>query len=130
MSMKVCEYTYNEYLLTFVEKHIMPSGLIPPISSGPSLQCNTLFLVMQVLWISLEDGSWGSWHGQLVSCYNHPSRKHTATTTGKLGVKRSEAEAGHWAISMQTRALAGSKTATTPCKEHAHNLSVLLLNAL
>jgi len=35
----------------------------------------------------------------IISAYFHPTKKHTATTVGKLGEKRSEAAAGEWAIS-------------------------------
>lgn len=38
-----------------------------------------------------------------MSAYYHPTKKHSATTEGKLGLKKSVAEAGEWAISIQTR---------------------------
>lgn len=62
------------------------------------------------VFISSLDGNWSSWHGQVVACYYHPTRPHTATTVGKLGTKQSKAEAGSWAISIQTRAMFGNKT--------------------
>jgi hypothetical protein len=61
-------------------------------------------------WISFLNGNWGSYNGKLISCFYHPTRRHTAATDGKLGVKRSVAEAGHWACSVQTRALWKNKT--------------------
>lgn len=61
------------------------------------------------VWISSSDGSWGTWEGMVVSCYYHPTKTHSATTVGKLGTKRSEAAAGTWAISKQTRGLGGNK---------------------
>ena len=45
----------------------------------------------------------------MLSAYYHPSKKHTATTVGKLGTKQSVAEGGHWAVSLQTRGLGGNK---------------------
>eukprot|EP01121_Diplochlamys_sp_Union-15-3_P004125 TRINITY_DN14103_c0_g1_i1.p1 TRINITY_DN14103_c0_g1~~TRINITY_DN14103_c0_g1_i1.p1 ORF type:complete len:110 (+),score=18.16 TRINITY_DN14103_c0_g1_i1:39-368(+) len=61
-------------------------------------------------WISISDGKFGTWKGHVISLYYHPEKKHTATTVGKLGTKKSEANAGHWAISVQTRAISGNKT--------------------
>ena len=61
------------------------------------------------LWITSLDGKFGTWKGMVVSAYYHPTKKHTATTEGKLGVKRSVAEPGQWAISTQTRGLFGNK---------------------
>jgi len=61
-------------------------------------------------WLSHVDGNLPTWKGQVISCYFHPSKPHSATTIGKLGTKRSEASAGHWAISVQTRGLTGNKT--------------------
>ena len=46
------------------------------------------------LWLTYVDGNWLSSSGQMCSAYYHPTKKHTATTIGKLGTKRSEAEAG------------------------------------
>jgi hypothetical protein len=61
------------------------------------------------LWITSLDGTWGSWEGQVVSLYYHPSKTHTATTVGRLGEKRSTAGPGQWAISYQTRGAFGNK---------------------
>ena len=61
-------------------------------------------------WISRVTGHYGFWNGEVVSAYYHPTREHTATTVGKLGTKRSYASAGHWAISVQTKAGWGNKT--------------------
>jgi hypothetical protein len=61
-------------------------------------------------WISFLNGNWGSWDGILISCFYHPTKTHTATTDGKLGVKTSVAEACHWACSVQTRGLWNNKT--------------------
>ena len=36
------------------------------------------------IWITAVEGRWGSYNGQVVSCYYHPSKEHTATTVGKL----------------------------------------------
>ena len=60
-------------------------------------------------WITHVDGTLGLWNGQVVSLYYHPSSKHTATTVGKLGEKKSVTNGGHWAISHQTKALVGNK---------------------
>lgn len=56
-------------------------------------------------WITYLDGTWGTYDGKVISMYYHPTRKHTATTRGKLDMKRSVANGGHWAISHQTRDL-------------------------
>ncbi|KAH0787819.1 hypothetical protein GPJ56_008168 [Histomonas meleagridis] len=61
------------------------------------------------LWITSLDGTWGTWDGKVISIYYHSYNRHSATTVGKLGFKRSVAEAGHWAVSIQTRALGGNK---------------------
>lgn len=61
------------------------------------------------VWISHLEGTWGTWSGTLLSAYYHPSKSHSASTDGKLGVKRSVAAAGHWAVSQQTKGLAGNK---------------------
>jgi len=61
------------------------------------------------LWITNLEGKYGSWKGMVVSCYYHPTKRHSATTVGKLGEKRSEASAGQWAISVQTKGLFGNK---------------------
>ena len=61
-------------------------------------------------WISKLDGDYLSWKGELISCYYHPTRKHTASTEGKLGLKVSEAGPSQWAVSKQTRAMFGNKT--------------------
>lgn len=61
------------------------------------------------VWITALDGRWGSYNGQVVSCYYHPSKHHTATTEGRLGTKKSQAAGGHWAISAQTRAMFGNR---------------------
>eukprot|EP00730_Choanoeca_flexa_P010233 TRINITY_DN17227_c0_g1_i1.p1 TRINITY_DN17227_c0_g1~~TRINITY_DN17227_c0_g1_i1.p1 ORF type:complete len:112 (+),score=17.28 TRINITY_DN17227_c0_g1_i1:40-375(+) len=61
------------------------------------------------VWISATDGNWGTWSGMVLSAYYHPSKQHTATTTGKMGVKQSTAAAGQWAISHQSRSLMGNK---------------------
>lgn len=62
------------------------------------------------IWISIVDGTWGSWKGQVVSLYYHPTYPHTATTEGKLGMHRSHAAPGKWAISIQTKAMWGNKS--------------------
>ena len=36
-------------------------------------------------WISFSDGLTAGWSGQVISAYYHPSKKHSATTKGKLG---------------------------------------------
>lgn len=60
-------------------------------------------------WITAVDGKWGSWKGQVVSCFYHPTCTHSSTTVGKLGTKKSQASAGHWAISYQSKAFWGNK---------------------
>jgi lactococcin 972 family bacteriocin len=58
-------------------------------------------------WISyVEPGL----YGRVISCYYHPKRRHTATTVGKLGMRRSVANAGHWATSVQTKRWRGNRT--------------------
>ena len=42
-------------------------------------------------WVTSVNGSWGSYEGQILSAYFHPTKTHTASTEGKLGVKRSTA---------------------------------------
>lgn len=78
-----------------------------------SLQSSPSFQISQphegAIWISCQDGKWGTWEGQVLSAYYHPTRSHTATTVGRLGQKQSQAAAGRWAISVQTRAIAGNK---------------------
>lgn len=60
-------------------------------------------------WITVVDGTWLTHDGIVVSAYYHPSRPHTATTIGKLGTKKSAANAGQWAVSWQTKAAYGNK---------------------
>ncbi len=60
-------------------------------------------------WVTTLEGKYGSWNGQVVSCYYHPTKSHTATTVGKLGEKRSAAGPGKWAISVQTKGMTGNK---------------------
>ncbi|CAD8113429.1 unnamed protein product [Paramecium primaurelia] len=62
------------------------------------------------IWISYLDGSYFLHNGQVVSLFYHPTRKHTATTIGKLGKKQSVADAGQWAYSIQTKGAYGNKT--------------------
>lgn len=61
------------------------------------------------MWISILEGNYGKWQGQVVSCYYHPTKDHTATTIGKLGTKRSEAPAGVWAVSFQPKSMYGNR---------------------
>jgi hypothetical protein len=61
------------------------------------------------VWITNLNGGWLNYNGQVISCYYHPTKTHTASTKGKLGLKRSTASPGEWAISIQTRALFGNK---------------------
>lgn len=60
-------------------------------------------------WISCVDGTWLFKDGTVYSAYYHPTKAHRATTVGALGTKRSEAKAGKWAISAQTKAAYGNK---------------------
>lgn len=46
------------------------------------------------IWITSVEGPWLSHNGFVVSAYFHPSRPHTASTIGKLGTKKSAANAG------------------------------------
>ena len=62
------------------------------IASAPSFQISQPHV--GAIWFSFSDSPVSAWSGQLVSAYYHPSRKHTATTVGKLGEKRSVADAG------------------------------------
>jgi hypothetical protein len=65
--------------------------------------------------VSSLNGSWGTYSGQLLAAYYHPTCVHRASTTGKLGLKRSVAGAGVWAVSMQTRGLWGNKSNYLTC---------------
>jgi hypothetical protein len=60
-------------------------------------------------WISCVDGTWGFKDGTVFSAYFHPTKEHRATTVGALGQKRSQAKAGTWAVSMQTKGAALNK---------------------
>lgn len=62
------------------------------------------------VWISTLDGTWFRNNGEVCSMYYHPTSQHTATTVGKLGQKRSVANAGEWAVSRQTKTMFGNKT--------------------
>ena len=44
------------------------------------------------IWFSFTDSQAAGWKGLVVSAYNHPTRKHYATTTGKSGTIKVEAE--------------------------------------
>lgn len=61
------------------------------------------------VWISIVEGSHLSLNGRVASLYYHPTKQHSASTTGSLGIKRSVAEAGSWAISFQSKAMMGNK---------------------
>uniref|UniRef100_A0A0G4HFR4 Uncharacterized protein n=1 Tax=Chromera velia CCMP2878 TaxID=1169474 RepID=A0A0G4HFR4_9ALVE len=61
------------------------------------------------VWISVLDGQWGTWKGQLMSAYYHPEKGHSATSVGRLGKKKSVEAAGVWAVSLQPRAMFGNK---------------------
>ena len=45
-------------------------------------------------WLSWSDGLATGWKGQVISAYYHPTKTHTASTKGKLGLKRSVAKGG------------------------------------
>ena len=45
-------------------------------------------------WFSWTDGYWSLFAGTVLSAYRHPTKKHSATTVGKLGQKKSEAGPG------------------------------------
>lgn len=51
------------------------------------------------VWITYLNGNILLRNGKVVSLFYHPNKKHTATTIGKLGQKRSEAGPGCWALS-------------------------------
>lgn len=61
------------------------------------------------MWLTSVNGDWGTYGGQVMSAFYHPTKTHSATTVGKLGQKRSVANKGEWAISIQTKALFGNK---------------------
>lgn len=46
------------------------------------------------LFVSEMSGPWMSYNGTVISAFYHPTKRHTATTVGKNGTKRSVAEAG------------------------------------
>jgi hypothetical protein len=56
------------------------------------------------LWISHSDGI-SNLGGMVVSSYYHPTKRHSATTIGKLGTQTSYAEAGEWAVSTQSKCM-------------------------
>ena len=62
------------------------------------------------VWISILKGTWGTRNNKIYSLYYHPTKEHTATTTGRLGQKRSYAAANKWAVSIQTKGMWGNKT--------------------
>ena len=66
-------------------------------------------------WVSHVHGSWGTWSGEVMSCFFHPTNVHSATTKGRLGTKKSEAAGGTWACSVQTRAMWGNKAHYSGC---------------
>jgi len=80
---------------------------IQELANSPSTQVSQPQI--DAVWISVVNGTWGTWSGQVISAYYHPSRDHTATTKGRVGEKRSVAAGGHWAVSAQTRALWGNE---------------------
>lgn len=57
----------------------------------------------------MVDGKWFTHDGHVLSAYFHPTKKHSATTIGVLGQKKSIAGPGEWAISIQTRGAFGNK---------------------
>jgi major intracellular serine protease len=59
--------------------------------------------------ITSQNANWGSFSGQVISCYFNADRNHYATTEGRTGVKRVNAGPGHWAISYQTRGMITNK---------------------
>lgn len=65
--------------------------------------------VLDSYWFSYLDGTYGTYNGILVSYFYHPTKAHSATTDGKLGVKKSVARGGDWACSKQTRGLIKNK---------------------
>jgi hypothetical protein len=56
------------------------------------------------MWISHSDAIIKP-GGLVVSSYYHPTKKHSATTIGKLGTQTSYAEAGEWAVSIQSKTI-------------------------
>jgi len=77
------------------------------------LNANSVVISQPVLgsyWFSYVGGRLGSYNGRLISCFYHPTRRHSATTAGKLGVQPSVAGPGSWACSQQTRGLFNNKT--------------------
>ncbi|KAM3145496.1 hypothetical protein pb186bvf_002270 [Paramecium bursaria] len=59
------------------------------------------------MWFSFADSQAPGWKGLVVSAYNHPTRKHYATTIGKSGTIVAEAEQGQWAVSKQVSGTQG-----------------------
>ena len=57
--------------------------------------------------VSYTGGGWFGLGGKLISAYYHPTCVHRASTKGKLGLQRSVAPAGEWAVSEQTRDVFG-----------------------
>lgn len=77
------------------------------LASAPSFQFSQPEIGSK--WFSWSDGHTTGWNGKVLSAYYHPTKKHSATTQGRLGIKRSVATGGKWAISQQSRALFGNK---------------------
>ena len=48
-------------------------------------------------------------NGVVICLYYHPTKNHTAITTGSLGKKASVAGPKQWAISIQTKGMYGNK---------------------
>ena len=82
--------------------------VINGIIKSPSINIQTP--TTDSIWISILNGTWGTWNGYVISCYFHEEKKHYAKTTGKLGIKISWANKNEWAVSKQTRGLYGNKT--------------------
>ncbi|CAK89315.1 unnamed protein product (macronuclear) [Paramecium tetraurelia] len=61
------------------------------------------------VWIMYLDGNHYLQNGQVLSMFYHPTKRHTATTVGKLGQKQSVAGPGQWAYSNQTKGAYGNK---------------------
>lgn len=70
------------------------------------------------IWITVVEGSHLTTSGYVLSAYYHPTQRHSATVTGKVGPIKTFEGPGVWAVAHCTKAMSGNKaqynTAGTP----------------
>ena len=62
------------------------------------------------VWLSTLNGTKVLHNGEVISLYFNPQYKHMSWTIGFSGKKESWADAGNWAVCVQTKAAWGNKT--------------------